>query len=263
MQKNSGILKILIYYCVDSNFNKYDAKNFVRYSQDQRRKESKKKKFEKIRLRLKNEKKIQDRTIIEWETELSNFNKKSVDITRFKEYIQQKSEINGKLFSFYENIIFRKLRLQSYRNSKRSEQRMINNFKRKFGSKEKVVVCFGDWNQKKQMKFKEPTLGKGIRTIFRKAGFQCYLVDEYKTSRMCSSCEIGICKNTMVRENPRPYRTGNILVHGLIRCKNEECGRHYWNRDVNGATNIYKIAYNAINWKKRPSYLSRRRSEEQ
>ena len=204
-------------------------------------------------------KKIQDRTIIEWETELSNFNKKSVDITRFKEYIQKKSEINGKLFSFYENIIFRKLQLQSYRNSKRSEQRMINNFKRIFGSKEEVVVCFGDWNQKKQMKFKEPTLGKGIRTIFRKAGFQCYLVYEYKTSRMCSSCEIGICKNTMVRENPRPYRTGNILVHGLIRCKNEECGR-YWNRDVNGATNIYKIAYNAINWKKRPIYLSRRRS---
>ena len=44
--------------------------------------------------------------------------------------------------------------------------------------------------------------------------------------------------------NPRPYKTGNILVHGLICCKN---GCSYWNRDVNGATNIYKIAYNAIN----------------
>ena len=28
-------------------------------------------------------------------------------------------------------------------------------------------------------------------------------------------------------------------------------------RDVNGATNIYKIAYNAINDKERPNYLSR------
>ena len=50
------------------------------------------------------------------------------------------------------------------------------------------------------------------------------------------------------------YRTGSIIVHGLICCKNG-CG--YWNRDVNGATNIYKIAYNAINNKERPNYLSR------
>ena len=44
------------------------------------------------------------------------------------------------------------------------------------------------------------------------------------------------------------------LVHRLICCKNKCC---YWNRDVNGATNIYRIAYNAINNKERPNYLSR------
>ena len=48
--------------------------------------------------------------------------------------------------------------------------------------------------QKKQMKFKEATKGKGMRTLFRKAGFQTYLVDEFRTSCMCSKCEIGICK---------------------------------------------------------------------
>jgi hypothetical protein len=71
---------------------------------------------------------------------------------------------------------------------------------------------------------------------------------------MCSKCEIGICKKTMVRENPKPYKKGNIIVHRLICCKNG-CG--YWNRDVNGSTNIYRIAYNAINNKERPNYLSR------
>jgi len=40
----------------------------------------------------------------------------------------------------------------------------------------------------------------------------------------------------------------------IFDCKNG-CG--YWNRDLNGATNIYKIAYNAINNKERPNYLSR------
>ena len=55
-------------------------------------------------------------------------------------------------------------------------------------------------------------------------------------------------------KTPRPYKRGNILIHGVICCKNG-CG--YWNRDVNEATNIYKIAYNAINNKERPYYLSR------
>ena len=41
---------------------------------------------------------------------------------------------------------------------------MVNNFKRIFGNEEEVIVCFGDYEQKKDMKFKEPTKGKGMRT---------------------------------------------------------------------------------------------------
>jgi hypothetical protein len=237
-------------YCVD-NDNK--EASIFRYSQDQRRKETKKKKYFKIQLELKQEK-INGKTIIDWETELSKLNRKSLNIQKFKEYIQKKSEINSMLFTFYEKYIFRKLRLQSYRNVKKSEQKMMNQFKKIFGDEKEVVICFGDYEQKQHMKYKEATKGKGMRTLFRKAGFQTYLVDEFRTSCMCSKCEIGICKKTLVRENPKPYRSGNVLIHGLIRCKNG-CG--YWNRDVNGATNIYRIAYNAINNKVRPHYLSR------
>ena len=35
-----------------------------------------------------------------------------------------------------------------------------------------------------------------------------------------------------------------------------------WNRDVNGATNIYRIAKNAINGLERPKYLCREKKEE-
>jgi transposase len=104
------------------------------------------------------------------------------------------------------------------------------------------------------MKYKEPTIGRGVRKLFKKAGFQTYLVDEFRTSCRCSKCKIGVCSKTMVRENPRPYRKGSVFVHGLIRCKNG-CG--FWNRDVNGATNIFRIAKDAIDGKGRPDYLSR------
>ena len=58
----------------------------------------------------------------------------------------------------------------------------------------------------------------------------------------------------MIRENPRPNKDDMRLVHGLLRCKSGCC---VWNRDCNGSSNIYKIAYQAIYGMKRPSYLSR------
>ena len=172
---------------------------------------------------MKKEERIRGKTIIEWETELSQFNRKTLDVAKFKEYIQKKSEINGLLFTFYEKYIFRKLRLQGYRNRQRSEQKMLNNFKRIFGNEEEVIVCFGDFEQKKHMKFKEPTKGKGMRILFRRAGFQTFMVDEHRTSERCCKCEVGICKNMMFRESPRPYRRKDILfpVHGLLRCQNK------------------------------------------
>jgi hypothetical protein len=108
------------------------------------------------------------------------------------------------------------------------------------------------------MKYKEPTKGRSIRKLFRQNGYKLYLVDEFRTSCKCSKCEGGKCEKFMVRENPKPYKNNNILVHGLTSCKN--CF-NVWNRDVNGATNIYKIAKNAIKKEERPKYLCRDKKE--
>jgi hypothetical protein len=129
-----------------------------------------------------------------------------------------------------------------------------SNFAKIFGKPEDVVICAGDWEQKQHMKYKEPIKGRGIRKLFRQNGYKIYLVDEFRTSCKCSKCEGGSCEKFMVRENPKPYKSGNILVHGLTKCKT--C-LGVWNRDVNGATNIYKIAKNVINKLEIPKYLCR------
>jgi len=131
---------------------------------------------------------------------------------------------------------------------------MINRFEKLFGSPEETIVCFGDYEQKRHMKFKEPIKGRGIRTLFRKKGYKTYLVDEFRTSCKCSKCEGGDCKKFLVRENPKPYKKNLNLVHGLITCK--KCS-NVWNRDCNGATNIYKIVKGYIRNKERPDYLCR------
>jgi hypothetical protein len=247
---DSGLSDIL--YCVDGD-NK-DANEF-RYTQDSRKKECKIKKYAKIILKFKKEK-IDNHTVIEYETELSKFNRKTLIIKDFKEYIKKKSDINKKLYKFYEKYIFRKLKLNSYMNRKKNEQKLINNFKKIFGKPEETIVIFGDFEQKQHMKYKEPIKGKGMRTLFRQNNYKTYLADEFRTSCMCSICktEMGRCEKFRIRKNPKPYKSGNILVHGLIKC--QTC-LGVWNRDVNGATNIYRIAKNAINGLDRPKYLCR------
>jgi hypothetical protein len=237
-------------YCVDGACKE---SNTFRYSQDQRRKETKSKKYRNIRIGMKYNK-IEEKTIIEYETELSHYNRKTLDITKFKEYLQVKNHINHILFGFYRKQLFRKLKFSSYINTKRSEQKMIQNFKKQFGNPNEVVICIGDWEQKQQMKYKEPTLGKGMRTLFRKNNYKVYLVDEFRTSCKCSNCNGGICEKFMVRKNPDKRKDDLRLIHGLLRCQNG-CG--LWNRDRNGSSNIYKIAFNAIHKQERPSYLCR------
>jgi hypothetical protein len=101
-------------YCVDGS-NKY-ATTF-RYSQDQRRKETKTKKYNNIILAMKTNK-INNKSIIEYETELSQYNRKTLDIEKFKIYIREKNRINHILFGFYRKELFRKLKLGRYINTK-------------------------------------------------------------------------------------------------------------------------------------------------
>ena len=80
-----------------------------------------------------------------------------------------------------------------------------------------IIGLLIDFEQKQHMKYKEPVKGKGIRRIFRDNGYKLYLVDEFRTSCMCSICkeETGRCEKFQIRKNPKPYKSGNILVHGL------------------------------------------------
>jgi transposase len=188
------------------------------------------------------------------ETELSDKNRKTLNIKKFKEYIKEKNKLNGKLFEFYENKIFRKLRLDSYINKMQNEQKMIKEFIGTFGEPQNTIVCIGDFEQKHQMKYEEPTKGKGLRTLLRKNGFDVYLVNEFRTSCRCFKCH-GECDVFRTCENPRPWRNDEItLRHGLTMCKT--C-KALWNRDENSSCNIYKIAQMAIQQTDRPKYLCR------
>lgn len=158
-------------------------------------------------------------------------------------------------FKFYKNKLYRKLKLNGY--IKKNKQWMINNFKNKYGSPENVVIVAWDWEQKKGMSYgKIPTKRRGMRTKFRKAKYKVFLADEFRTS--CSKCG-ETCKTFRKCDNPKHLKDNIIMRHGLTYCKN--C-KSLWNRDENSSSNIFKIAYNAINGLDRPKYLCREKKED-
>ena len=241
-------------YCISRNED--GTIKTLRYTQDQRRKETLQKKYRSIRESRKNTI-VEGKTVQQWENELSLLDKKTLDFDEFKEYVRKKNRLNQILQSFYEEEIYRKLRFYSYINIQKTESRFMNKFKETFGPSETTSVSIGDWDQYKHRKYHEPVKGIGFRKMMRKAGYELFLVDEFRTSCRCCHCESdeGECEKFRVISNPRPWkRHEKILRHGLVKCKT--CSR-LWNRDKNGAINILKIAQSHINGLQRPSYLER------
>ncbi len=229
----------------------------MRYSQNQRNKETGKKKH---RRNLENYKK-ENISILENELELSQHCSKTLDFKKFKDFIKTKNKVNFEIFELYQAEFIRKAKLSIYTKTIQSEQKFIKNIKNKFGSPETAIITIGDWSQKEMMKYHEPTKGKGFRTLFKKAGYQVYLVDEFRTSKMCSKCgcEEGICENFFKINSPRPWRKEKEqLCHGLVKCK---ICKTMFNRDLNATLNIRKISLSAISKTERPKYLNRKKFE--
>jgi len=238
-------------FCLSGSKEEKNLKTF-RYTNNQRSKETHKRKNRKI---LQKEKKIHKK-VLEEEMKLSEFSSKTCDLYKFIRYIHMKNKVNIQIEEFYKNILWRKLRLSTYTKTKQSEQKMVNKFKEKFGNGDNTIIAFGDWSQKEQMKFKEPTKGKSFRNLFRKAGYSVYLIDEYRTSKRCCICKNeSECETFLKVKSPRPWRRNvEMTCHGLVKCKT--CNTKF-NRDVNSTVNIREIAKNQINNFDRPGYLKR------
>lgn len=245
-------------YCMDKNGIKF------RYTQNQRRKETKVKRYRKI---MKNEKEKHKGKEIE--TELSKYNSKTCSYKKFLEYVRKKNEINRKLSGLYEDKIFRKLKLNTYTNTQKSEQKMVRNFENKYGNGENTVVIMGDYDKGSyNMKGKEPAINKRVRKILRKNKYKVYLINEYNTSKLCCKCHNEV-ENFLIRKSKKPKKINqNELVFGLVRCKNVKCrqeridsGDKYngsiYNRDTNAVLNMLYIMNSLKDSGERPEKYKR------
>ena len=223
-----------------------------RYTNDQRRQETRSKYYQKLIEKDKNKTKINGTSVKNWETKLSSTNSKSCRWNSLIGYLSIKLKVSSLLLEYYSKDLYRQIKWWGKINRQRSESRMINSFKKIFGGPEEVVIGFGDWDQKGHLKYCEPTKGKGFRTVFRRAGYTVYLVDEYRTSAR-DFITLEETETFRKRKHPRPYRTKNTdnkhnlrVAHGLLRSKTVPSNKSgakstLWNRNLNGSLNINRI----------------------
>jgi hypothetical protein len=173
----------------------------------------------------------------------------------FLAYCRAKSEVYRRLEKLYCDELFLRLRAKADTGRQISEAKFISDFKKKFGDGSETIVAIGNWSRNGGLRGVESVKGKGFRAMFRRAGYFVALVDEFRTSCRCYGCQKEnekFAKQTCKKPGARFGM--EIECHGLLRCT--EC-HTIWNRDVNGACNIWLIAVSEIYGQGRPDYLKR------
>ena len=240
--------KYLLYMIDDEN-------KVLKYSSGQRSMES----LNTRNRRIKETNKKQHQEIIDAETELSKYNCKTNDYTKFKDYIKAKNRCNNIIKKYYEKEINRKLnwRTKTYRQS--SEDKFLNNIENTYGNKNDTLICIGDWSNKNTIKGLGSTMGIGLKKLVAKR-FNTVLIDEYKTSKLCCNCH---------KENDNKVINSKSLFR-LLTCKHCNVGSSenlnnptlkcskFLNRDMNSCINMQCIvnAYLSEN-RKRPKEFTR------
>ena len=232
-----------------------------RYTQNQRRLETRTKKYNKIIEEVNNTTFINGKNIKEIESVLSSHNKRTCDYDKFKNYLIEKNKLNLLLFSHYEKTFFRKFKLNRYINTQKSESKMIKNFTKKFGEPNDVLFIMGDYDKgSSNICGIEPTICKKFRRIFKNAGFRTYLVNEFRTSKLCNCCNCEISP-FMIRQSHKPNDikvNKKITINGLLSHQEDKqkCEIIH-NRDKNAVQNMLNIVKSIFTIGRRPDIFTR------
>jgi len=150
----------------------------LRYTQDQRRRETNAKRYRNKVLSLRKRTCVRYgeriRTVEDWEATLTPLKRNSVKVATFMDYVQQKLLVNCVVAEFYRQPIFRKLKLSAHIRREKSEAKFLNAFKKTYGGPDQAIVAYGDWSDRRHRKYHEPVKGIGFRKMFARAGYKVW-----------------------------------------------------------------------------------------
>ncbi|KAJ2215186.1 hypothetical protein IW140_001035 [Coemansia sp. RSA 1813] len=212
-----------------------EEKALFRYTRNQKAKETRITHYHKLREKVKNEH-PDSNEIKAAEVRLAAFSCTAVLPDKYEQYVRTRAAVWPVLSKFYTNTmttsknrnspqpIHRKLRQSAHIKQQQADARLAKRV-RVTCDDEKPTVILGNWSAP-MARYHEPIRGVGFRRMLRKKGCRVYLIDEFRTSKICPNCLIGTLKTFLKVPNPRPYqrkKMKEVLCHGLLKCTNELC----------------------------------------
>ena len=194
------------------------------------------------------------------ETNLSNYNSKTNYYNEFKKWLEEKYKVFDELYDFYNIKTIRRLKMEIYQKTQQSESKLIKNIRETFKLKNEygndLILVFGDWSDEPEHKTGETTINKNLKRKLSKHFKNCYLVDEYNTSKLCCKCgrelekyndkhRLLICKDCRLNKNQYSYKYFELNVdhfkNDTIKFKDR-----YFTRDMNSCLNMIRLAEHII-----------------
>jgi hypothetical protein len=211
-------------------------------------------------------------SVEELEQQIRDLNSKTLDVDSYKVYLYYKNNLNQMLQGFYQQEIFREMRMASYSGGQKSDAKFLKEFEKTFGPPSETAVFVGDWSSNGGIF--GTVRGIGVRNVLRAGGYRVSLVKEAGTSQKCCKCgnwdkkgvcsmigsDVGRCKRFRYYKIKKPGEEEKTCLRwGLVMC--QACSTPF-NRDVNAASNMWRIVYGHIRGEGRPLYLMFREQRE-
>jgi hypothetical protein len=191
--------------------------------------------------------------ITEIENKLKDYNSKTCNYNKFKDYIKNKNKINNELMEKYSVDIFRQYKWYGFINKKKAETNLINTIKKTFKNNKKQLptLIYGDWSIGKQMKNYISTPNVGLK---RKLGeyFIIYSIDEFRTSLLNYKTE-EVSENIYLPDKKGEMRK----IHSILTYQMENKRLGCINRDKNSVKNMCKLTKYYLEHKSRPERYKR------
>jgi hypothetical protein len=185
-----------------------------------------------------------------FETILTKYSCRTVDYNKFKEFVNIKNEVNGKVKNLYKHQIFRKLKWYSYINKQKAEANLVKNIKDTFDD---PIIIMGDWSEKvagNKLKFiSTPNITMKRRLA---KDFNIFNIDEYNTSKLNHITEN---KNINLRIKHKDGKSRKL--HSVLTYKMDNNRMGCINRDLNAVYNMVKLVKQYLKDKTRPENFKR------
>jgi len=176
---------------------------------------------------------------LENEMRVRRLTAKTCDPDRLRRYFSFREAARPAMEAAYGVAGFRALRFHAWCRRDASVKKFAEEIKGKFGTSRNqdlmkfgdgaarppVVIFYGDWGRRPNLKHQAPTPGIGLRRFLEDTeGIVTVTVHESYTSSFCPNCEAPVSESR-----------GR---HGLLKCEDARLCGTYWSRDVLGAMNI-------------------------